>query len=149
MAIIWIDGDACPKAIKEIIFKAANRTKTQCVIVANQYMSLPPSAYIRRAVVEQGFDKADDFIEASVNAKDIVITQDIPLAKACLDKAAAAISPRGERFTLDTINQKLAMRDFNEVMRGSGIHASGPKALSAQDVNQFANQLDRLLATRI
>lgn len=143
---IWIDGDACPKAIKDIIFKAAKRTKTVCILVANQLINLPSSPFIKRLVVEQGFDKADDHIAASAHEGDIVITADLPLAESCLNKKALVVSPRGELFTLNTIKQKLAMRDFNEVMRGSGIHSSGPKSLSQRDIMQFANQLDRLLA---
>lgn len=146
MITIWIDGDACPKNIKEIIFKAANRTKTKCIIVANQYMSLPASPYIQRMLVEQGFDKADDAIAEAVKAKDIIITADIPLAEACLNKGGKVINPRGEQFNSDTIQQKLAIRDFNEVMRGSGMHSGGPKQLSNKDINQFANKLDALLA---
>ncbi len=146
MSSIWIDADACPKAVKEIIFKAANRTKTPCMVVANQYMSLPPSAFIKRVMVEQGFDKADDFIADAIKKGDIAITSDLPLAEACLNKGAYAISSRGELFSLDTIKQKLAMRDFNEVMRSSGVHSSGPKPLGAREINQFANQLDTLLA---
>ena len=145
MITIWIDGDACPKAIKEVIFKAANRTNTLCMMVANQYIALPPSPFIKKMIVEQGFDKADDAIAQSVKPSDVVITSDLPLAESCLSEKAYVISPRGELFSLDTINQKLAMRDFNEVMRGSGIHTSGPKQFSAKDINQFANQLDRLL----
>lgn len=145
---IWIDGDACPKVIKEIIFKASKRTKTECILVANQFMNIPPSPFIKRQMVEQGFDKADDTIAESVNAGDIVITSDIPLAENCLTKNAYVISPRGEMFSLSTIKQKLAMRDFNEVMRSSGLHSGGPKSLSKKDITQFANQLDRLLARK-
>lgn len=145
MTSIWIDGDACPKAIKEIIFKAANRTKIKCILVANQLMSLPPSPLIKRLVVERGFDEADKAIVEAVIAGDIVITADLALAEDCLTKHSHVISPRGELFTTNTIKQRLAMRDFNEVMRGSGIHAEGPKSLTPKDIQQFANQLDRLL----
>lgn len=143
---IWIDGDACPKAIKAIIFKAAIRTKTVCLFVANHFSPLPRSPFIKRALVEQGFDKADDLIEEKVNASDIVITGDLPLAEACLKKKAYVISPRGKQFDSGSIMQKLAMRDFNETMRGSEIHSGGPAAMSERDVQQFANQLDRLIA---
>lgn len=146
--IIWIDGDACPKAIKDVIFKASNRTKTECILVANQFMQLPPSRFIKRMMVGQEFDAADDVIAESVCENDVVITSDLPLGKSCLDKCAKVISPRGESFSLETINQKLAMRDLNETLRGSGIHSGGSKPMSAKDVNQFANQLDRILAAR-
>lgn len=143
---IWIDGDACPKAIKDIIFKAVNRSKIECVIVANQFINIPLSNLIKRLIVEPGFDKADDKITELVNPGDLVITADLPLAETCLVKQAQVISPRGELYSLNSIKQKLAMRDFNEVMRGSGIHSSGPKAMASKDMSQFANQLDRLLA---
>lgn len=145
MNSIWIDGDACPKAIKEIIFKAAKRTKTLCILVANHFQAIPSSPFIKRMMVEQGFDKADDAIAEAVTASDIVITNDLPLADECLQKGAFVISPRGERFNQDTIKQKLAMRDLNENLRSSGIHSGGPKQMSKSDVMQFANQLDRLL----
>ncbi len=148
MRTIWIDGDACPNAIKTIIFKAAERSQTQCIVVANHFINLPPSAFIKRRVVTQGFDKADDEIADSVQARDIVITSDLPLAESCLQNQAFVISPRGELFSRETIKQKLAMRDLNETLRGSGIHSGGAKPQSAKDVNQFANQLDRLLAKK-
>lgn len=142
---IWIDGDACPKVIKAIIFKAAIRTKTTCHFVANHFSALPRSPFIKRVLVEQGFDKADDMIAERVQEKDIVVTGDLPLAEACLKKKANVISPRGKRFDSGTIMQQLAMRDFNETMRGSELHTGGPAAMNERDVQQFANQLDRLL----
>ncbi len=145
---IWIDGDACPKAIKEIIFKAVRRTQIKCLLVANKLVDVPLSPLIKRIVVEKGFDKADDIISDAVTVGDIVITSDLPLAENCLMKQAKVISPRGELFNINTIKQKLAMRDFNEVMRGSGLHSAGAKPLNAKDINLFANQLDRLLAKR-
>ena len=146
MTSIWIDADACPKIIKEVIFKAAKRTKIECFVVANQFMSLPSNPLVKRIIVEQGFDKADNVIEESVVSGDVVITADLPLAEECLNKKASVISPRGELFSLSTIKQKLAMRDFNEVMRGSGLHSKGMKPLNNKDVTLFANQLDRVLA---
>jgi uncharacterized protein YaiI (UPF0178 family) len=143
---IWIDGDACPKTIKEIIFRAAIRTKQTCYLVANQFILMPQSPYLKRVLVEQGFDKADDAIEERVCPKDLVITSDLPLAEACLNKKAQVLSPRGECYSVETIKQKLAMRDFNEVMRSSGLHSGGPKQLSQREINQFANQLDKFLA---
>ncbi|WP_419419576.1 YaiI/YqxD family protein [Legionella sp. D16C41] len=145
MTSIWIDGDACPKAIKEIIFKAAIRNKIKCILVANQFMNLPPSPMIQRIIVDQGFDKADQLIIESILTGDIVITSDIPLAESCINKQAKVISPRGELFNANTIKQKLAIRDFNEVMRSSGLHSKGPNSLTQKDIKLFANQLDRLL----
>lgn len=146
--IIWIDGDACPRVIKDIIFKAANRTKTKTILVANQFINLPPSPMIKRHIVEQGFDKADKVIEDSVISGDIVVTSDLALAEGCLKKQAHVISPRGEQFSTDSIKQKLTIRDFNELMRSSGLHSGGPRALSSRETHLFAGQLDRLLAKK-
>lgn len=146
MPSLWIDGDACPKSIKEIIFKAAKRTRTHCYLVANHFINLPQSPYIHRLLVEQGFDKADDAIEKKVGVNDLVITSDLPLAEACLIKKAVVISPRGEAYSVETIKQKLAMRDFNEALRSSGIHSAGLKQLSSREISLFANQLDGYLA---
>lgn len=146
MVSIWIDGDACPKAIKEIIFKASKRTKVTCTLVANQFIQIPSSPFISRRLVAQGFDQADQVIIDSVQSGDMVITADLALAESCLNKHAYVISPRGEMFSTNSIQQKLAMRDFNEVMRGSGLHAKGQKPLSSGEISAFANQLDRLLA---
>ena len=143
---IFIDGDACPKTVKDILFKAANRTRTLCTLVANHYSKVPPSSFIKYRKVDKGFDKADDLIETLVNAKDLVVTSDLPLAEACLLKKAFALSPRGELFDLGTIKQKLAIRDLNETLRASGIHSGGPSQLSEKDIRQFANHLDRWLS---
>lgn len=143
---VWVDADACPKSIKEILFKAAKNRQIITTFVANQFIKVPPFAYIKQVTVSAGFDKADDYIENAVCKNDVVITSDLPLAEHCLNQGAKVISFRGELFSLSTIKQKLAMRDFNETMRASGIHSSGPKAQSAKDVNQFANQFDKALS---
>lgn len=146
MTVLWVDGDACPKLVREIVFRAAIRCKIDCFLVSNTPISLPPNPLIHNRIVEQGFDKADDAIEEAVCKGDIVITSDLPLAEACLKKAAEVLSVRGERFSLNSIQQKLALRDFHETLRSSGLHTGGPKSLSSRDVQQFANQLDRLLS---
>ncbi|WP_367607426.1 YaiI/YqxD family protein [Legionella sp. W05-934-2] len=143
---IWIDGDACPVAIKEIIFKAAKRTNTLTTIVANHFSKLPPSPYIKRQLVEGGFDAADNVIIAQVSVGDLVITADIPLADEVVKKNALALNPRGQLYTEQNIKQALAMRDFHTSLRDSGIQQSGSAKLSSSEIRQFANQLDRLLA---
>jgi uncharacterized protein YaiI (UPF0178 family) len=144
---IWIDGDACPNNIKEVLFRAANRTKIQTILVANHFVSLPPSPYISRQIVEQGFDVADNTIVDQVEKGDIVITADIPLANDVLEKSAHAINPRGELYSAENIKHILAMRNFNESLRETGqLTNSGPAKLSNQDTQKFSNQLDKLLS---
>ncbi|GAB2190133.1 YaiI/YqxD family protein [Sessilibacter sp. MAH2] len=143
---IWVDADACPVAVKEVIYKAAGRAKILAVFVANQPLSLPNSPYLKSQQVFQGFDKADDYICEGVVSGDLVITQDIPLAADILEKNAFALHPRGDQYSKETIRAKLKMRDFNETLRASGIHSRGPKSFTAQDKQQFANSLDRWLA---
>ncbi len=145
---IWVDADACPVVIKEILFKAAARTQTVTTLVANQYISVPKSPYIKMMQVTQGFDVADDQIVKLVNTGDIVITSDIPLAAEVIEKGAHAISPRGELHTPDNIRARLTMRDFLDTMRASGEHTGGPPPLSQADRQAFANHLDRLLAKK-
>ncbi len=144
---IWVDGDACPVAIKEILYRAANRTKTLTTFVANHYLRLPPSSFLKFMQVESGFDIADDEIVKRVDAGQLVITSDIPLASEVIDKGATALSPRGELFTKENIRQRLNMRDFMDTMRSSGIESGGPPPLSQTDRQQFANCLDRYLAS--
>ena len=146
MPTIWIDADACPKPVKDIVFRASARTQTAVVLVANQYIPKPTSALIRAVQVEKGFDKADDYIVQSSQAGDLIVTQDIPLAAECMDKGVIAIHPRGALYNKDTIKQKLAMRDFLDTMRSSGEHTGGPAAYNDKDKQQFANALDRWLA---
>ncbi len=142
---IWIDGDACPVVIKEILFRAAERTQTTTTLIANQPIRVPPSPHIRFLQVGSGFDVADDEIVRRVEPGDLVITADIPLAAEVIDKGATALSPRGERYTRDNIRARLNMRDFMESLRSSGVDTGGPPALNHGDRKTFADQLDRLL----
>lgn len=145
---IWVDADACPGAIKEILFRAAHNRKVQVVLVANQAVKTPPSPHIRTVRVGQGFDKADDWIVAQVQEHDLVVTADIPLAAEVIEKGGVALSPRGQPFSADSIKARLTMRDFMDTLRGSGIHGGGPAPLSAKDRQQFANHLDRWLTAQ-
>ncbi len=142
---IWVDADACPVAIKEILFRAADRTRTAVTLVANQSLSVPPSQFIKTLRVSAGFDVADNEIVKRVQTGDLVITSDIPLASEVIDKGALALAPRGELFTAENIRQRLNMRDFLETMRSSGIQTGGPPPLSQTDRQEFANNLDRIL----
>lgn len=142
---IFVDADACPVVIKDIIFRAAERTQTQTLLVANQLVRVPPSRFVSAITVSSGFDEADNEIVRRCEAGDLVITADIPLAADVLAKGAHAINPRGEKYHSDTIRQKLTMRDFMDTLRGSGIHTGGPPPLSQSDRQAFANQLDKLL----
>lgn len=142
---IWIDADACPNGIKEILFRAAERKKIVTILVANQTLKIPLSPFIKMRCVAKGFDVADNEIVKSVQAGDLVITSDIPLAHDVLNKQANVLTPRGERYTLDTIKERLVMRDFMETMRASGIQSGGPAALSNKDKERFANQLGQLI----
>ncbi len=143
---IWVDADAAPKPVKEILFRAANRTKTETILVANQHLATPPSPHIRSIQVGSGFDVADNFIVQSCEANDIVVTADIPLAAEVVEKGVHAINPRGELYTPANIKQRLAMRDMMEELRSTGQVSGGPKSYSHTDRQAFANSLDRLLA---
>lgn len=142
---IWVDADACPVVIKEILFRAAERTGIELTLVANQPLHKPSLPNIKMLQVPSGFDVADNEIVRRVVAGDLVITSDIPLADEVLEKDAYALNPRGELYSKDSIKAKLITRDFMDTMRGSGIHTGGPAALSKSDRQAFANQLDRLL----
>jgi len=142
---IWVDADACPVVIKEILFKAAIRTQTPLTLVANQAISKPKSALIQMLQVSSGFDVADDKIVSLVEAGDLVITSDIPLAAEVIEKGGKALSPRGELHTPDNIRARLNMRDFLDTMRASGEHTGGPPPLGQTDKQAFANHLDRFL----
>lgn len=142
---IYIDADACPNVIKNIIFRASERTKTEVLLVANQYMATPSSKLITAIQVSQGFDVADDEIVKRVKSGDIVITADIPLASDVIGKDAIALNPRGELYTTDNINARLQMRNFMETLRNSGVDTGGPSALNHKDRENFANQLHKLL----
>jgi hypothetical protein len=145
---IWVDADACPVVIKDILFKAANRCQIQTTLLANHAMSIPNSPFISFIQVPAGFDVADNEIVLRVEKDDLVITSDIPLAAEVIEKGALALSVRGELYTSNTIKARLNMRDFMETMRSSGIHTGGPAALNLSDRQEFANQLDRLLQKR-
>lgn len=143
---IWVDADACPKAIKDILFRAAERTGIMTILVANQYLQTPPSRYIKSMLVASGYDVADNEIVKRLSVGDLVITGDIPLAYEVIGKGGHAINPRGERYTQDTIKERLNMRDFMDTLRASGINTGGPSALSSREIQAFANQLDKSLA---
>ena len=146
---IWVDADACPVVIKEILFRAAERTQTVTTLVANHAMRVPPSKYIFRQQVSSGFDIADNEIVKRVEAGDLVITSDIPLAAEVIEKNAQALNPRGELYTTENIRSRLNVRDFMDTMRSSGIEMSGgPPPLSQADRQNFANNLDRILAQK-
>ena len=136
---IWVDADACPKPVKEILFRAAVRAQVPVTLVANQYLAVPPSPLIRTVQVSSGFDVADDHIVQSAQVGDLVVTADIPLAAEAIAKGVAVINPRGERYTLDNVRQRLTLRS-------SGIQSGGPAPYSQQDKQAFANALDRFLA---
>ncbi len=146
---IWVDADACPNVIKNILFKAAERTQIPCILVANQKIQTPPSSFISSRQVSQGFDVADDYIVQNIEAGDLAITADIPLAAEIIDKEAIAINPRGEIYNKENIKQRLAMRDFMDQMRGSGIQSGGPATFNQQDRMAFANSLDKLLVNKV
>ena len=145
---IWVDADACPAVIKEILFRVADRVKLPLTLVANRLLRVPPSPYIRALQVPMGFDVADRHIVQVAVAGDLVITADIPLAAALVERHVLALNPRGELYTADTIRERLAMRDLTEELRGAGVETSGPAALSQADRQAFARQLDRLMAQR-
>lgn len=142
---IWVDADACPAAIKEVLFRAAEREQVQVTLVANQWLRTPASRFVRSIQVPGGFDVADNEIVERVSAGDLVVTQDIPLAAAVIEKGALAVHPRGELYTPDTIAQRLSMRNFMDELRGAGVDTGGPAAFHPRDKQAFANQLDRWL----
>jgi uncharacterized protein YaiI (UPF0178 family) len=145
---IWVDADACPRVVKDILFRAAERTGVAVTLVANQPLALPRVPSLRMQVVGSGFDVADAAITAGTGPGDLVITADIPLAADVLARGAEALSPRGERFSSDTIRALLTMRDFMDTMRASGAMTGGPPPLSQADRSAFARHLDRWLAHR-
>lgn len=142
---IWIDADACPNIIKDILFRAAIRTKTQLTLVANQAINAPASVFIKKLVVPGGFDVADNKIVDCMSPGDLVITADIPLADAVITKGGFALNPRGEMYTEANIKQRLSIRNFSEGLRSSGVRTGGPAAFSKKEVQDFANSLDRFL----
>ncbi len=147
-ARIWVDADACPGPVKEILFRAAERARVPVTLVANQWLRTPASRFVRALQVQGGFDAADDAIAERAAPGDLVVTQDIPLAARVLAKGAQAIDPRGGRFTQDNIAERLSMRNFMDELRGAGVQTGGPATFNARDRQAFAGQLDRWLAAR-
>lgn len=143
---IWVDADACPRVIKEILYRAAERVQVELVLVANRPLHTPRSRFIRSMKVGAGFDVADRHIADSVQPGDLVITADIPLAADVVDKDAIALNPRGELYNEDNIKERLAMRDLMNQLRSTGMETGGPPEFSKKDRMAFANALDRVLA---
>ncbi len=144
---IWVDADACPNVIKEILFRAAERSHVVLTLVANQPVRIPPSLYIKALQVPAGFDVADNKIVELTEAGDLVVTADIPLAAGVIAKGGHALDPRGETYTSDNIKERLAMRKFMDELRSSGIDTGGPATFSNADRQAFASRLDRFLAS--
>lgn len=145
---IWVDADACPNIIKEILFRAANRTKTLLTLVSNSPLRSPPSVYIKKLQVNSGFDVADNKIVELVQEGDLVITADIPLAAAVVEKGGTALNPRGDLYTEVNIKQRLSIRNFSESVRSTGILIGGPATLSKKEIQNFANCLDQWLVKK-
>ncbi|MGB9097497.1 YaiI/YqxD family protein [Erwinia sp.] len=145
---IWVDADACPKVIKEVLYRAAEREQMKVTLVANQSLSVPPSRFITTLRVPAGFDVADNEIVRRAEAGDLVITADIPLAAEVMEKGAIALNPRGERYSEATIRERLTMRDFMDTLRASGVQTGGPATLSQRDRQMFANELDKWLLSQ-
>ncbi len=145
---IWVDADACPRAVKDVIYRAARRTQIATTFVANQMLLTPPSPYIKALQVPAGMDVADNEIVLRLAAEDLVITADIPLAAQVVERGAVALNPRGEWYTCENVRALLSMRDFMQHLRDSGTQTGGPAALSVRDVQSFANALDAWLEKR-
>jgi hypothetical protein len=143
---IWVDADACPGAIKDILFRAADRARVLTTLVANQSMRIPASPNIRFMQVPPGFDAADKRIVEVLAPQDLVITADIPLAAAAIEKGAFALNPRGELYTKENVRERLSVRNFMDELRSGGVATGGPAALSPRDKQAFANSLDAFLA---
>lgn len=142
---IWVDGDACPAVIKEILYRAAERTQLKLIVVANRKIKIPASPFIENRIVPQGLDGADDEIVRNVGLNDLVITSDIPLAARVIEKGGVGLNPRGEMYTADTIGERLSARDFMDMLRSSGVETGGPSVLSKKDRHVFANSLDTII----
>jgi uncharacterized protein YaiI (UPF0178 family) len=143
---IWVDADACPGVIKDILYRAAERAELHLILVANQILRVPPSPWIRVVQVARGFDVADNHIANAVEPGDLVITADIPLAANVVEKDASALNPRGELYSRENVRELLDMRNFMDTLRSSGVETGGPSPFSQADRQAFANQLDRFLA---
>jgi hypothetical protein len=146
---IWVDADACPAVIKEILYKAAERKRLEMTLVANRQMRLPSSRFIKFLKVTGGFDVADNEIVKRLSPGDLVITADIPLAAEVIEKGGHALNPRGELYTTDNIRDRLSMRDFMDGLRSAGVETGGPAPLNQSDRQAFANQLDRFLTRQV
>lgn len=146
MPILWVDADACPRAARDIIVRAAERTTTQAWFVANHAIPLPPSKWVKSLSVSHGFDAADNEIVARIDAGDLLISSDLPLAMEAIDKGAAVMTTRGEILDRNNIRARVQMRDFMETLRSSGEHTGGPRSYNDADRREFANALDRWLA---
>ena len=144
---IWVDADACPKVVKSILFRAAERAQVTLTLVANQLIWIPPSRFVKALQVPAGFDVADDRIVQMVQAGDLVVTADIPLAAAVIAKGGRALDPRGEFYTGENIGEKLSVRKLMDELRASGVDTDGPRGFSNADRQAFANSLGRFLAT--
>jgi uncharacterized protein YaiI (UPF0178 family) len=144
---IWVDADACPNVIKEILFRAAERVQTSLILVANKILRIPVSSYISSIRVGVGLDVADNAIVKEMESGDLVITADIPLASEVIGKGGYALNPRGEFYSKENIEERLTLRNFMDELRGSGVNTGGPATLNQKDRQAFANQLDRFLAT--
>ena len=147
-AQIWVDADACPGVIRDILFRAAERAQVRVTLVANQWLRTPPSRFIRSLQAAGGFDVADSAIVERVRAGDLVVTQDIPLAARVLERGGIAVNPRGDLYTADNMAERLSMRNFMEELRGSGVQTGGPPVFHARDRQAFANRLDHWIAQR-
>jgi len=143
---IWVDADACPGVIKDILYRAAERAELHLILVANQVLRTPASPWIRVVQVGRGFDVADNHIANAVESGDLVITADIPLAAGVVEKGASALNPRGELYSRENVRELLDMRNFMDTLRSTGVETGGPSPFSHADRQAFANQLDRFLA---
>ena len=146
MMKIWVDADACPNTIKDVLYRAAKRTETSLILVANATLITPGSRFISTIRVDSGFDRADDYIVQHMQALDLVITADIPLAAHVVANQGTALNPRGEIYTENNIKQRLGLRDIRETIRGSGVNIGGPPSFSIKEKTAFANALDKILA---
>ena len=145
---IWVDADACPVPVRDMLFRAATRARVNVTLVANQWLRTPPSPFVRAIQVQGGYDVADDAIALRAGPGDLVVTQDIPLASRVLASGAEAVNPRGEAFTAGNIAERLSVRNFMEELRGAGVQTGGPSAYGARERQAFAAQLDRWIARR-
>jgi uncharacterized protein YaiI (UPF0178 family) len=143
---IWVDADACPAVVKDILYRAAERTQTPLTLVANQFLRPPPSPWLRAVQVPRGIDVADSHIVRALAPGDLVVTADIPLAADVIAKGGHALNPRGEFYTTETIAERLALRNYLDELRGTGVRTGGPATLDHADRKRFADQLDRFLA---